>query len=49
MNPSRNWWRRALYSDLPRPRALDGMGDPRFVAVSQTIRGHFFAQGTIDA
>ena len=39
----------AIYDvDLPRPRRLDIMGDPRFVALSQTIRGHFFAQGNVD-
>ena len=39
----------AIYDvGLPRPRRLEVMGDPRFVALSQTIRAHFFAQGNVD-
>ena len=34
---------------LPRPRSLEVMGDPTFVALTQRIRGHFFSQGTLDA
>jgi len=33
---------------LPRPRSLAVMGDPAFVALSQTIRRHFYSQGTLD-
>ena len=33
---------------LPRPRSLALMGDPAFVALTQTIRRHFYAQGTLD-
>jgi NitT/TauT family transport system ATP-binding protein len=33
---------------LPRPRSLSMMGDPAFVALTQTIRKHFYAQGTLD-
>jgi len=33
---------------LPRPRSLAMMGDPAFVALTQTIRRHFYAQGTLD-
>jgi len=40
----------AIYDvDLPRPRSLGVMGDPEFVKLTQTIRGHFYAQGTLDA
>ena len=40
----------AIYDvPLPRPRTLAMMGDPAFVALTQTIRGHFYAQGTLDA
>jgi NitT/TauT family transport system ATP-binding protein len=34
---------------LPRPRSLGVMGNPEFVRLTQTIRGHFYAQGTLDA
>ena len=34
---------------LPRPRSLAVMGDPAFVALTQTIRRHFYSQGTLDA
>jgi NitT/TauT family transport system ATP-binding protein len=34
--------------DLPRPRSLDVMGDPRFVELTQTIRRHFHSQSHID-
>ncbi len=34
--------------DLPRPRSLDVMGDPRFVELTQTIRRHFHSQSEID-
>jgi NitT/TauT family transport system ATP-binding protein len=33
---------------LPRPRTLAMMGDPQFVALTQTIRKHFYSQGTLD-
>ncbi|MGO4727044.1 MULTISPECIES: ABC transporter ATP-binding protein [unclassified Inquilinus] len=33
---------------LPKPRSLEVMGDPRFVALTQQIRGHFRAQGGLD-
>jgi NitT/TauT family transport system ATP-binding protein len=33
---------------LPRPRSLAMMGDPAFVSLTQTIRRHFYAQGTLD-
>ncbi len=40
----------AIYDvDLPRPRSLAVMGDPEFVRLAQTIRRHFYAQGTLDA
>ena len=40
----------AVYDvDLPRPRPLSCMGTPRFAELAQTIRGHFFAQGHVDA
>jgi NitT/TauT family transport system ATP-binding protein len=35
--------------DLPRPRTLEVMGDPGFVALTQQIRRHFYSQGTLDA
>ena len=39
----------AIYEvPLPRPRRLDMMGDPAFIALSQTIRNHFYAQGALD-
>jgi NitT/TauT family transport system ATP-binding protein len=34
---------------LARPRSLRVMGDPAFVDLAQTIRGHFYAHGTLDA
>ena len=33
---------------LPRPRSLSVMGDAAFVALTQTIRRHFYAQGSLD-
>ena len=40
----------AIYEvDLPRPRPLSVMGTPGFAALTQKIRGHFFAQGNVDA
>jgi NitT/TauT family transport system ATP-binding protein len=33
---------------LPRPRSLSMMGDPAFVGLTQTIRRHFYAQGSLD-
>jgi len=40
----------AIYDvNLPRPRSLAMMGDPEFVKLTQTIRGHFYAQGSLDA
>ena len=33
---------------LPRPRSLSMMGDSTFVALTQTIRRHFYAQGSLD-
>ncbi|TCT04297.1 ABC transporter ATP-binding protein [Aquabacter spiritensis] len=33
---------------LERPRTLDVMADPRFVALTQKIRHHFYAQGGLD-
>ena len=39
----------AIYDvPLARPRSLAVMGDPAFVALAQTIRGHFYSQGTLD-
>jgi NitT/TauT family transport system ATP-binding protein len=39
----------AVYKvELPRPRSLDVMGDPRFVELTQTIRRHFHSQSEID-
>jgi NitT/TauT family transport system ATP-binding protein len=40
----------AIY-DVPlvRPRKLSLMGSPEFAALAQTIRGHFYAQGALDA
>ena len=39
----------AIYDvPLPRPRTLAMMGDTAFAALAQTIRGHFYAQGTLD-
>jgi NitT/TauT family transport system ATP-binding protein len=34
---------------LPRPRSLAVMGDPEFVKLTQTIRAHFYARGSLDA
>jgi NitT/TauT family transport system ATP-binding protein len=40
----------AIYDvGLPRPRTLGVMGSTQFGALAQTIRGHFYAQGTLDA
>ena len=40
----------AIYDvPLPRPRSLTLMGGPEFGALTQRIRKHFFAQGTLDA
>ena len=40
----------AIYDvGLPRPRSLAEMGDPEFVRLTQAIRGHFYAQGSLDA
>jgi NitT/TauT family transport system ATP-binding protein len=40
----------AIYDvTLPRPRSLRVMGDPAFGALTQTIRKHFYSQGTLDA
>jgi NitT/TauT family transport system ATP-binding protein len=33
---------------LPRPRSLEVMSSPAFVAYAKVIRGHFFAQGALD-
>ena len=39
----------AIYDvPLPRPRTLAMMGGPAFSTLAQTIRGHFYAQGTLD-
>ena len=39
----------AVYKvDLPRPRSLEVMGDPRFVELTQTIRRHFHSQSELD-
>lgn len=39
----------AIYDiTLPRPRSFQDMGAPEFVALAQSIRGHFFAQGGVD-
>jgi len=39
----------AIYDvPLPRPRSLAVMGDPAFVELTQAIRRHFYAQGTLD-
>jgi NitT/TauT family transport system ATP-binding protein len=39
----------AIYDvPLSRPRTLVMMGEPTFAALAQTIRGHFYAQGTLD-
>ena len=34
---------------LPRPRTLAMMGNPNFAQLAQTIRAHFYAQGSLDA
>jgi NitT/TauT family transport system ATP-binding protein len=34
--------------DLPRPRSLDVMASPQFADYTKTIRGHFYAQGSLD-
>ena len=34
---------------LPRPRNLAIMGSPQFSELALTIRGHFYAQGSLDA
>jgi len=40
----------AIYEvDLPRPRTLAMMGSPEFTKLAQTIRAHFYSQGTLDA
>jgi NitT/TauT family transport system ATP-binding protein len=39
----------AIYEvPLPRPRSLRVMGDPVFAELTQTIRRHFYSQGTLD-
>ena len=40
----------AVYDiDLPRPRSLEVMGSERFGDYARQLRGHFFAQGSLDA
>jgi len=40
----------AIYDvPLTRPRSLAMMGDPAFTTLTQTIRKHFYSQGTLDA
>src|SRR5207248_7287074 len=40
----------AIYDvPLARPRRLSLMGTPEFATLAQTIRGHFYAQGALDA
>jgi NitT/TauT family transport system ATP-binding protein len=40
----------AIYDvNLPRPRSLRVMSQPQFGELTQTIRRHFYAQGTLDA
>jgi len=40
----------AIYDvPLPRPRTLAMMGGQQFGALAQKIRGHFYAQGSLDA
>lgn len=34
--------------DIPRPRSLSTMGDPKFVALTQRIRGLFYSEGALD-
>lgn len=39
----------AIYDvPMPRPRTLDIMADPMFIALTQTIRQHFSSQGALD-
>ena len=39
----------AIYDvPLPRPRTLAMMGTPEFAALAQTVRAHFYAQGSLD-
>lgn len=39
----------AIYDiNLPRPRSLDVMATPEFAQYTRTIRGHFYAQGSLD-
>ena len=39
----------AIYAvPLPRPRTLAMMGSSEFTALAQTVRAHFYAQGTLD-
>ena len=39
----------AIYDiELPRPRSLDVMGTSQFAHHTKTIRGHFYAQGSLD-
>jgi NitT/TauT family transport system ATP-binding protein len=33
---------------LPRPRSFQDMGAPGFVALTNTIRAHFYSQGSVD-
>jgi NitT/TauT family transport system ATP-binding protein len=40
----------AIYTiPLTRPRSLRDMGTPAFAALAQSIRAHFYAQGSVDA
>jgi len=40
----------AVYDiDLPRPRSLEVMGSEAFGRYARQLRGHFYAQGTLDA
>ena len=40
----------AIYDvGLGRPRSLKVMGDAEFVKLTQKIRAHFYAEGSIDA
>jgi NitT/TauT family transport system ATP-binding protein len=34
--------------DLPRPRSLNAMASPQFAHYTRIIRGHFYAQGSLD-
>jgi NitT/TauT family transport system ATP-binding protein len=39
----------AIYDiNLPRPRSLDVMATPEFAQYTRTVRGHFYAQGSLD-